>query len=109
SQKVDMKKVKLEAIKPWIAKTLTDLMGGNEDDVLIDYTFTLLEEKANVGFPNPDPRYIQHNLTGFLGAKDTPPFCHKLWKLLLSAQSNPTGIPEELIEAKKEELRKEKV
>lgn len=62
-----------------------------------------------VNWLKPDPRRIQLNLTGFLGAKDTPGFCTKLWKLLLSAQANPSGVPDELIEAKKQELRQEKV
>lgn len=37
-----MKKVNLEVIKPWITQTVTDLLNF-EDDVLIDYVFTLLE------------------------------------------------------------------
>lgn len=56
----------------------------------------------------PDPKYIQYQLTGFL-EKDTPAFCKQLWSLLLSAQDSKTGVPQELLEAKKEELRLEKV
>jgi hypothetical protein len=47
-------------------------------------------------------------LTGFL-EKDTAAFCKELWKLCLSAQSNPQGVPKELLEAKKLELIQEKV
>jgi serine/arginine repetitive matrix protein 1 len=36
-------------------------------------------------------------------------FCKDLWKLLLSAQSSPQGVPKELLEAKKLELIQEKV
>lgn len=32
-----------------------------------------------------------------------------MWNLLLSAQENAVGVPTELLEAKKEELRQEKV
>jgi hypothetical protein len=48
------------------------------------------------------------NLTGFL-EKETPAFCKQLWNLLLSAQANPQGVPTELLEKKKEELRQMKV
>lgn len=51
---------------------------------------------------------MQIQLTGFLD-KDTPVFCKELWKLCLSAQSNPQGVPKELLEAKKLELIQEKV
>jgi serine/arginine repetitive matrix protein 1 len=51
---------------------------------------------------------LQIQLTGFL-EKDTPTFCKELWKLLLSAQASPQGVPKELLEAKKLELMQEKV
>jgi len=51
---------------------------------------------------------MQIQLTGFLD-KDTPAFCKELWSLCLSAQSNPQGVPKELLEAKKLELIQEKV
>lgn len=50
---------------------------------------------------------MQIQLTGFLD-KDTAKFCKELWKLCLSAQSNPQGVPKELLEAKKLELIQEK-
>ena len=51
---------------------------------------------------------LQIQLTGFLD-KDTARFCKELWALCLSAQSNPLGVPKELLEAKKLELIQEKV
>lgn len=66
------------------------------------------DQRGGTDLPQPDPRKIQLNLTGFL-EKDTPIFCKQLWNLLLSAQSNPVGVPTELLEAKKEELRLAKV
>lgn len=51
---------------------------------------------------------MQIQLTGFLD-KDTPAFCKELWKLLLSGQASPQGVPKELLEAKKLELMQEKV
>lgn len=56
----------------------------------------------------PDIKRLQIQLTGFLD-KDTAGFCKELWKLCLSAQSNPQGVPKELLEAKKLELLQEKV
>lgn len=43
SQKCDMSKVNLEVIKAWIAKRITGLLGF-EDEVLIEFVFSLLEE-----------------------------------------------------------------
>ncbi|RPA96167.1 PWI domain-containing protein [Choiromyces venosus 120613-1] len=102
SKKVDMEKVNLEVMKQWISGKVIEIL-GNEDDVVIDFVYSLLEEERI-----PDPKKIQIHLTGFL-EKDTPAFCKQLWGLLLSAQSSPQGVPMELLEQKKEELRREKV
>jgi len=99
--KVDMKKVKLEVIKPWITEQVTDLL-GLEDEVLIGYIFGLLEQDQF-----PDPRKLQINITGFL-SKDASEFVARLWKLLISAQNNIGGIPPEFLEKKKEEIRRKK-
>lgn len=56
----------------------------------------------------PDIKDLQISLTGFLD-KDAAKFCKDLWNLCLSAQSNPQGVPKELLEAKKLELMQEKV
>ncbi|KAL9055489.1 MAG: hypothetical protein Q9206_003116 [Seirophora lacunosa] len=101
SQKVDMKKVNVEVMKKWIAGKISDIL-GNEDDVVIELCFNLLE-----GSRFPDIKVLQIQLTGFLD-KDTPKFCKELWTLCLSAQSNPQGVPKELLEAKKLELIQEK-
>ena len=41
--KVDMRKVELAVMKPWIAKKTVELLGF-EDDVLIEYISSLLED-----------------------------------------------------------------
>ena len=41
--KVDMNKVKLDTIKPWMATKITELLGGMEDDVVVEYVFNQLE------------------------------------------------------------------
>ncbi|KAI5296297.1 Serine/arginine repetitive matrix protein 1 [Ascosphaera acerosa] len=115
-KKVDMKKVNIEVMKKWVLTVTTIALGitrwiagqiseilGNDDDVVIELCFNLLE-----GDRYPDIKALQINLTGFLD-KETPKFCKKLWELCLSAQENPQGVPKELLEAKKLELRQEKL
>ncbi|KAF3938469.1 hypothetical protein ABW19_dt0204045 [Dactylella cylindrospora] len=101
SKKVDMRKVNIEIIKQWITNRVSELL-KSDDDVLIELIFGMLE-----GETFPDPKGLQWSLTGFL-EQDTPAFCKELWELMLDAQSQPQGIPKRLIEAKKEEMRKEK-
>ncbi|KAJ7164810.1 PWI domain-containing protein, partial [Mycena crocata] len=96
--KVDMRKVNLNVIKPWIAKKIVDLIGF-EDDILIGYALELLDEST------PDPKKMQLSLQAFL-AKDAPVFMAALWSLLLEAQTEVTGVPRTFVEEKKEEMRK---
>ncbi|KAM0787710.1 hypothetical protein ACM66B_003770 [Microbotryomycetes sp. NB124-2] len=98
--KVDMRKVELAVMKPWIAKKVVELLEF-EDEVLIEYINSLLEDADN---PIVDAKKMQHALTGFLH-KQTPVFMQQLWDLLLSAQSNPLKVPTELLEEKKKEMR----
>ena len=56
----------------------------------------------------PDPRKMQINLTGFLNGKYARVFMGELWAMLDSAQNSDTGIPEELLTAKMEELKDKK-
>ncbi|GAA5928407.1 PWI domain-containing protein [Sporobolomyces koalae] len=98
--KVDMRKVEITVMKPWIAKKVIELLGF-EDDVLIEYINSLLEDQDN---PVIDAKNLQILLTGFL-EKKTILFMEPLWNLLLSAQSNPLRVPTELLEEKKREMR----
>ncbi|KIY47475.1 PWI domain-containing protein, partial [Fistulina hepatica ATCC 64428] len=100
-KKVDMRKVNLTVIRPWVTKKVVELVGF-EDEVVVEYAMGLLEDPA---LPTPDPRKMQINLTGFL-TKDTPTFMSALWKLLLEAQEEVTGVPRTFVEEKKEELRR---
>lgn len=118
NQKVDIQKINVEVMKKWIARKLSDLL-GSDDDVVIELCSNLLQgaryvrrdwstgtEHADI--QQPDIKSLQIQLTGFLD-KDTPKFCKELWDLCLSAQKSPNGIPQELLEAKKQELIQEKV
>uniref|UniRef100_H2MT00 Serine/arginine repetitive matrix protein 1 n=1 Tax=Oryzias latipes TaxID=8090 RepID=H2MT00_ORYLA len=101
-KKVDMTKVNLEVIKPWITQRVTEILGF-EDDVVIEFIFNQLEEK------HPDSKMMQINLTGFLNGKNAREFMKDLWPLLLSAQENIAGIPSAFLEQKKEEIRQRQI
>ncbi|KAJ9579917.1 hypothetical protein L9F63_004390, partial [Diploptera punctata] len=44
NRKVDMSKVKLEIIKPWIAQRITEIL-GIEDDVVVEFVINQLEDE----------------------------------------------------------------
>ena len=100
SQKVDMRKVRMEAMMPWIQAEVAKYI-GLEDDIVVNYIESQLQEA------NLDPRKMQIALTGFL-ERNTAPFMRDLWALLLSAQSHETGIPAAFLDKKKEELQAKK-
>ncbi|KAK9154352.1 hypothetical protein Sjap_001832 [Stephania japonica] len=97
---VDVTKVKMDVIRPWIATRVTQLLGF-EDEVLINFIYGLLDGKDVNG------KGIQIQLTGFM-EKNTGKFMKELWSLLLSAQKNTSGVPQQFLDAKEEELRKKK-
>ena len=103
SEKVDMKKVNMETMVPWITAEVQKYVGF-DDEVLVGYVQSQLQPPD--GSP-VDPRAVQLNLMGFL-EKHTSTFMAELWTLLLSAQRHPMGIPEEFIEKKREEIRQKK-
>ena len=94
-----MAKVKLDVLKPWISKRVQEIL-GIEDDVVVEFIFNQLEDDKE-----PDPKKIQINLTGFLNGKNARVFMGELWGMLDSAQNNESGIPQALLEQKKEEIR----
>lgn len=99
-QLVDMTKVKMDVIRPWIANRATEFLGF-EDEVLINFIYGLLDGKE------VDGKQIQIQLTGFM-EKNTGKFMKELWSLLTSAQKNASGIPQQFLDAKAEETRKKK-
>merc|ERR1719203_67438 len=62
SQKVNMNKVSMDVMKPWITQRITELLGF-EDDIVIEFCITQLEEPPEKGL---DPKMLQVNLTGFM-------------------------------------------
>lgn len=95
-----MDKVKLDVLRPWISKKITEYL-HIEDDVVVEFVYNQLEDKKF-----PCPKKMQINMTGFLNGKNARQFMDELWALLLSAQESETGIPEEFIQLKKDEILK---
>ncbi|KAJ2329243.1 Serine/arginine repetitive matrix protein 1, partial [Coemansia sp. RSA 2681] len=101
-KRIDMTKINMEVIKPWISRKINELL-GIEDEVLFEYTVNMLQESDN-----PDGKGMQINLTGFLEFK-TEEFMQSLWTILLEAQKGPGGIPESLIRDKVEDIKRERI
>ncbi|KAF2602280.1 hypothetical protein F2Q70_00025520 [Brassica cretica] len=95
---VDVSKVKMDVMKPWIATRVTEILGF-EDEVLINFIYGLLDKKVVNG------KEIQIAITGFM-EKNTVKFMKELWTLLLSAQSNSSGIPQQFLDARVAETKR---
>jgi serine/arginine repetitive matrix protein 1 len=100
NKRVDMSKVKLDVLRPWISQKITDIL-HIEDDVVVEFVYNQLEEEKF-----PCPKKMQINMTGFLNGKNARMFMDELWALLLSAQESENGIPAEFIQMKKDEILK---
>ena len=111
-------KVELDSIKNWVKRRMIELM-GEEDDIVINFAIEQLEQE-NTGEHQADkkldPKKMQIYLTGkiklnnlfLLGFLEerAETFMLELWRLLLSAQNEPTGIPPELIREKLDEKQR---
>lgn len=119
----------MDVMRPWIATRTTELLGF-EDEVLINFIYGLLDQKVLhlvyilLQFLDFEPRIeccfwiliaqlvdgkkIQIQLTGFM-EKNTVKFMKELWGLLLSAQENASGVPQQFLDAKEKEMREKKV
>ena len=102
NRSVDTRRVKWEIIKPWIAARVTELLTV-EDDVLIAMIYNLLEQDQ----VHKNGVYVYSQLQTFL-EKDTDVFMRELWDMLVSANANPSGIPQKFIDEKAAELRQQK-
>jgi serine/arginine repetitive matrix protein 1 len=58
---IDMTKVAINTLKPWISQRITDLL-GIEDDVVVALCINMIEDDSNP----IDPRELQINLTGYV-------------------------------------------
>lgn len=82
--------INLDALRPWIARRLTELV-GIDDEVLTDFFWNTLEaqEEADAG-------EVQLLLTQFMGKSNAETFAKELWGWLAKAKEAADGIPEEL-------------
>ena len=87
--------MELAAIKPWITRRISELLGF-EDEIVVDLCVSLLEDSS---FDKKlCPKQIQLQLTGKLPIilgfleKNSGVFMLELWKLLIEAQNSENGI-----------------
>jgi PWI domain len=90
--KLDMSKIRLWAVKEWVKGKLRGVL-GMEDEIVEGMVMSMLEASK------PDPVEVESQLQPFLD-KDTRSFVEELWLLLASAQSEPTGVPRLMLEAR---------
>lgn len=64
---VDMRKVQLSVIRPWIVKKVVELVGF-EDEVVVEYAMGLLEDDAQ---PVRRPAKLSHSSKGLTSYSDT--------------------------------------
>lgn len=99
-QPVDISKVNRSIIEEWIGQTMQEQLP--DDDVAVEFVCELL-----FGQEQPDIAAVQEQLTTFLNALESRKFCEELWKLLLSAQKDKDGIPEQLLEKRKKKMEQQ--
>ncbi|KAI7676928.1 hypothetical protein KC319_g4204 [Hortaea werneckii] len=102
NKKVDTTKVNSGVITGWAAGELKRIL-GDVDEILSGLVTGFIQDNRY-----PNIKKFQIYLAGFLD-KETPEFCQHLWNLLLSAQESETGVPQELLEVKKQELINERI
>ncbi|RCK65114.1 hypothetical protein Cantr_00839 [Candida viswanathii] len=96
--------IKISKFKPWITEQINQHLP--DDDIAVDYIYELLQvpEGDDAGDSCPDIYGIHQQVTDFLGEEDSLKFCKQLWKLLLEASKESTGVPKEF--QQKEEPKK---
>ncbi|GMH33068.1 hypothetical protein BSKO_00902 [Bryopsis sp. KO-2023] len=99
--KVEPSKVNWVVMFEWVAKRVTELLGV-EDEVLIHFIHNKLQAQKVA-----DARELHIDLVPFL-EKNTSLFMKELWAMLASASTTASGIPQQILDEKAEELRKKK-
>jgi len=104
-KKVDLRRINLDALKPWIADRIARLVTEEDactvpPDVAIDFCYKQLSLK-NILLNGHE---MQQNISTLIQVKPAQLYMSELWPLLLSAQNSPMGIPVAMVEAKKREI-----
>jgi hypothetical protein len=89
-EKLDPKTILWDSIDRWVELRTTALLEGVEDEILVGY----IHERVTSA--DVDPTELAADLEGFLGDK-AQGFVEELWKLLVDASSNPSGVPRALM------------
>ena len=100
----DLQRVQLAVLTPWIHATVAALLGF-EDDVVSSLVVNMLQQQRE-SKQSLDPRELQLTLTGFL-EQAAPTFVEALWRLLISAAREQSGIPQQLVDSKVREIQQQ--
>lgn len=93
SVKVDMSKVNLDTIKPWITQRVTQLLGV-EDDVVVEFIFNMLEKKQVRGHSLASTPPL--SLLSLLSLLLSPPLLFALHFFFLNPSMHQFPDPREL-------------
>lgn len=99
--KVNTSQVNLPLIKLWLEEEMQKHLP--DDDIAVEFIYEMLESNEE-----PSSAEIQEQLVNFLGEEEGRAFSKQLWQLLLSGQKDKDGIPQELLEKRKQQLAREK-
>ncbi|CAD8063856.1 unnamed protein product [Paramecium sonneborni] len=105
NRKLNMKNIDLSVIKPWIEKKMIQYI-GIEDEVVQRQIINYLEQQSE-DIRGPDPKVLSIQIMGYF-EKNTLPFMTELWNLLVDAEGQDSGIPNQLLDSKKVEYEEKK-
>ena len=122
SNKLDLIKINKPILQLWITNEITSLLGF-DDEIVTNTVINLFGLSTNDdGTSNADnstlssqqlnetidPKQAHVVLSGFFNEDVAFQFCIKLWDYMIDASQQSTGIPRQIIEAKKRQLQQEK-
>ena len=96
---LDLERVHLQVVRPWIGQSVRSLL-GYEDDIVTLYCVQLLEKTGMEDGDTVCPKKMTVSLRGFLPEGKALKYVSDLWSLLLQAQSSKHGVPQELVDSK---------
>lgn len=99
-QHVDTSKVNLPIVKGWLEEEMQKHL--LDDDIAVELIYEMLE-----GNKEPAASEIQEQLVTFLGEDEGRALCEQLWQLLVSGQKDKDGIPEQLLEKRKQQMEQQ--
>ncbi len=122
SAKLDLTKINKPILQLWITNEITSLLGF-EDEIVTNTVINLFGlSTTDDGTSNADhnlmssqqlnemvdPKQAHVVLSGFFNEDAALQFCVTLWDYMIDASQQATGIPRQIIEAKKLQLQQEK-